>query len=265
MKNLSCITALLGAILLAISPLAVSPAKAETITIVADIWCPYNCDAASNRPGMMIEIAKKAFAKHNIDIEYSTLPWTRAIEETRQNKHTAIVGAAFKDAPDFVFPAIPQGWMRNSFYIKKGNTWRFVNLESLSSISLGVIADYSYNDEIDNYVAQNIKNPRLVQIVSGDNALDSNFKKLAAGRIGALIEGSYVADYYIAQNNMHDQFEIAGSLVPSDNDNLFIAFSPKNPKAKFYADILAKETQALRESGELQEILKSYNVSDWKK
>lgn len=241
-----------------------SPARAaEPITIVADNWCPYNCDPASDHPGFMIEIAQKAFGKHGIAVEYSTMPWTRAIEETRNGKHTAIVGSSQKDAPDFVFPSISQGWMRNIFYVKKGNAWKYTGIDSLSQVSLGVIADYTYSDQLDAYVQQHTKNMKYIQVISGEDALNINIRKLLAGRIGALIEGKLVMGYTLAQKNLTDQIEEAGSLESSNQDHLFIAFSPKNPNAKKYADILSRETKAMRASGELKEILARYNVADW--
>lgn len=240
-------------------------ARAETVTIVADRWCPYNCEPGSEHPGFMIEIAQKVFAKHNIDVEYSIVPWTRAIDESRQGKHTAIVGAANKDAPDFVFPQTAQGMMRNSFYVKKGNSWKFKDMASLAKVSLGVIADYSYNGDVDKYVSKNSKNPKLVQVISGDGALDTNIRKLIAGRIGTLIEAEYVVNYTLAQSKLVGQVEKAGSVPPTKNDNLFVAFSPVDPKAKEYAKMLSDGTDELRKSGELQKILSAYNVMDWGK
>ncbi len=256
-----CLSAILAVALL-IAPVAV---RAETITIVADSWCPYNCEPDAERTGFMIEIAKRAFAKHNITVEYSIAPWSRAIEDTRQHKHTAIVGAARDDAPDFVFPAIEQGQMRNMFYVKKGNPWRFTGMDSLQKISLGVIAGYSYNDAIDAYLAAHKNDLKFVQMISGDHALDTNIKKLLLNRIGAFLDGEYVVQHRIAQQNLTDQLEPAGVLPSSESDNLYIAFSPKEPKAKAYAAILTKETNAMRTSGELAEILSAYGIRDWKK
>lgn len=240
-----------------------APARAETITLVADSWCPYNCAPEDEHPGFIIEIAKQAFAKHGIEVQYSVLPWTRAIEETRLGKYTAIVAASRDDAPDFVYPKVPQGWMRNMFYVKKGSTWRYSGIKSLNGISLGTIADYSYNPEIDGYIAKHRGDMKYIQVISGDNALETNVKKLLAGRIGALIEGQYVMDYYLSQHPNAGQMEVAGSLPATDTDNLFVAFSPKGPKAKQYAKILSDEMQAMRKSGELAKILASYNLKDW--
>lgn len=240
---------------------------AETITIVADSWCPYNCDPASDRPGYMIEIAKKAFKRHGIKVEYSTMPWTRAIDETRMFKHTAIVGASKKDAPDFIFPKLSQGWMENTFYVKKDNKWYYSGESALAKISLGAVADYSYGNPLDDYIAKNKNDLKLVQLVSGDNALDTNIKKLLAGRIDALVEDEHVMTYYLAQRSeaIRKQMKTAGSLPINEQNNLYVAFSPHEPDAEKYAGILAKETEKMRKNGELKKILDRYGVSDWQK
>jgi polar amino acid transport system substrate-binding protein len=240
---------------------------AETVTIVADSWCPYNCDPASDRPGYMIEIAKKAFRRHGIKVKYSNMPWTRAIEETRMFKHTAIVGASHKDAEDFVFPKASQGWMENTFYVKKDNKWYYSGEPALAKISLGAVADYSYGNPLDDYIGKNKNDLQLVQLVSGDNALDTNIKKLLAGRIDALVEDEHVMTYYLAQRSeaIRAQLKTAGSLPITEQNNLYIAFSPQAPDAQKYADILTKETEKMRKSGELKKILDRYSISDWVK
>ncbi len=70
-----------------------APARAETLLIVADPWCPYNCAPDSTKPGMIVEIVKKAFERHGISVTYETLPWTRAVEETRAFSDFFAVGS----------------------------------------------------------------------------------------------------------------------------------------------------------------------------
>jgi|CXWL01.1.fsa_nt_gi polar amino acid transport system substrate-binding protein len=236
----------------------------ESINIVADTWCPYNCNPKSPHPGFMVDIAKKAFARHNIEVNYIVLPWTTAIDETRKGKYTAIIGASVDDAPDFIYPSINQGFMQNYFYVKKGNSWRYSGIDSLKKVVLGAIASYSYNDEIDAYISKYKLNPTYIEMMSGDNALGINLSKLVRGKIGATIESKYVMDYYLLQNNMQDKIEDAGVLPPSDKDKLYISFSPKDKKlAQKYADILSEETSKMRASGELEKILDTYGLDDW--
>jgi polar amino acid transport system substrate-binding protein len=243
-------------------------AYAETITLVADEWCPYNCEPGSDRPGFMVEIARAAFARHGIDVDYVTVPWTRAIEDTRQNKYTGIIGAYYGDAEDFVYPARPQGRTVMTFYVRDGNVWRYDGIDSLAGISLGTIADYSYSTALDEYIEKNKTDPHRIQVIAGDNAMDVNIRKLVNDRIGAMIEDKQVMAYRLAQEDMaaiRPQIAEAGDLPAPDDGNgiIFVAFSPENPKARAYADILSDETQALRENGELAKILERYGVSDF--
>lgn len=239
------------------------PSHAETITIVADQWCPYNCEPNSKNPGFMIEIAQAAFNKHDIDVIYDVMPWERAINNTRDNKFNAIVGAAQEDAPDFVFPSNAQGWISNFFYTKVDNKWQFTGLESLNKISLGVIGGYTYDETLNKYIKQHKNNHKFIQIVYGDKGLEVNIKKLLANRIDAIIEGEYVMQYTLSKNGLTDLIKQSGAIPPSESNKLFIAFSPKNPNSKKYAELLSQEMSAMRASGELKIILDKYNIKDW--
>ncbi|MEK6746498.1 MAG: transporter substrate-binding domain-containing protein [Pseudomonadota bacterium] len=238
--------------------------KKEVITVIADTWCPYNCNPKSPHPGFMIDIVKQAFAKHNIDVEYTTMPWTRAIEETRKGMHTAIIGASTEDAPDFIFPTTNQGLMINNLYVKNGNPWRYSGVNSLKKIVFGAIDGYSYNDEIDSYIKKYKLNPTYIEMMSGNDALAINVSKLIRGKIGVTIESKYVMDYYLSQNNLKDKIVDIASLPPSSRDGLYIAFTPKNKKiSQKYANIISEETKNMRASGELKKIMDNYGLSDW--
>ncbi|GIX35982.1 MAG: amino acid ABC transporter substrate-binding protein [Lysobacteraceae bacterium] len=237
-------------------------ARADTITIVADEWCPYNCSPDSDRPGYMIEIASKALGVAGHTIKYSTMPWSRAIEEARRGKYTAIVGAARNDAPDFVFPDEPLGISGSVFAVKKGSTWKYTGIDSLATVSIGVIQDYSYAEDLDAYIAKYAKDAKRVQAATGETALGTNIRKLEAGRIDALVEDRAVLEYELAEEGKLGQFDYAGTLKQSE---VFIAFSPAHPAAKEYARLLAEGVRALRASGELDTILARYGLKDWKR
>ncbi len=49
----------------------------KTITLAADIWCPYNCDSKDERPGFMVELAKEIFQKKGINVQYVIVPWVK--------------------------------------------------------------------------------------------------------------------------------------------------------------------------------------------
>jgi polar amino acid transport system substrate-binding protein len=109
--------------------LAAAPVRAETITLVADEWCPYNCAPGDAKPGFLIEIARRIFEPAGFGVDYKIVPWARAIRDARAGRYTAIVGAIRSEAPDFVFPetaAFPSG---THAFVRAGSDWRYAGRE----------------------------------------------------------------------------------------------------------------------------------------
>ncbi|MBF0239229.1 MAG: transporter substrate-binding domain-containing protein [SAR324 cluster bacterium] len=248
-------------LMLAVFTLWITPVYADTISLRADEWCPYNCSPESAKPGFMIEIAKAIFTGAGHQLDYQIQPWARAIEDTRSGKFNGIIGASRGDAEDFIFPENEQGSQTMSFFVKKGDSWTYSNLDSLKNRVLGVIKDYAYSDELDQYIETNAKNSKAVQVASGENALEINVKKILGGRIQVILEDPNVIAEYLENSNQQGALEAAGSL---EKDNLYIAFGPQNPKSAQYAKLLSDGMNSLRKSGELKKILSKYGIKDWK-
>lgn len=252
---------LVPAVLLAGTALAALPAQADVITLRADEWCPYNCAEDSDKPGYGIEVAKEIFSKAGHTVEYKTMAWARALEEGRKGGIAAVIGADKTEAADYVFPDQAIAIIDNTFVVKKGNAWKYAGPASLEKIKLGAIQGYSYSGEVGTYMNATAKNAARIDMVGGDNALEMNLKKLVAGRVDATVDAKPVLAYKLLKLNLADKVEFAGSVDPSE---IYIAFSPANPKAKEYAAILDKGIAEMRASGRLKQILDRYGVTDWK-
>ena len=249
-------------ILLCVSVLS-SPVFADVISLRADEWCPYNCEPGSEKPGYMIEIATVVFEKAGHTLDYQLLNWSRSIVDSRQGKYTGIIGTTKDEAPDFIFPEEPLGSVKDVFWVKKGTAWRYQGIESLTEIRLGVIQDYVYSS-INSHIEQ-YKTTSKVQESTGDDALEKNIKKLELGRIDALLEDQNVFQNIVKDMGKLELFEVAGDLSEaSEEEHLYIAFSPASPKSDEYAKILSEGIKQLRASGELQKILSNYGLNDWK-
>lgn len=258
MKMNMVVGGLVGALLLA----GATCSMADTISIRADEWCPYNCEEGAADPGYMIEVANAIFGKAGHTVEYKTMPWARAIEDTRKGTFTAIVGAAVGDAEDFIFPQTVFGQSANGFCVRKGDSFKYGGVESFKGKVLGVIRDYAYDEDvIDEYIEKNKDNPKLVQVASGDDALDINLKKLTKGRVDVIIDDYSVLRRTIKEMGAADQYSCSEGIEPTD---IFIAFSPANPKAKEFAATFDKGLAELRASGEFARILAVYGLEDWK-
>ncbi|MBF0302673.1 MAG: transporter substrate-binding domain-containing protein [Desulfamplus sp.] len=247
-----------------IIPLVPLRVFADVITLRADNWYPYNGEPDSEKPGYIIEIADYIFKKAGHQIDYKLLNWARTCREVESGKWNGAVGGSYKETPDCIFPEEELGIMRNTFYVKKGETtWRYSGIESLKLVKVGIIKDYSYgNDELNDYLKTEKSN--LVQVVYGDNPLASNIKKLLTGRIDVLIEDKFVLEAVAHKMGVLRDVEIAGELSTNESDYVFIAFSPNNPKSKEYANLITEGVREMRANGKLKEILSSYGLEDWK-
>lgn len=234
----------------------------QTLTIVADLWCPFNCEPNSKKPGYMIEVIEKVFAKEGIKVVYKKMSWSRAVTNTRDGINNMVVGAYKSDVPDFIFTEQPLGFSGEAFYIHQDSSWEYSGENSLPSVKLAGIRDYSYGPAIDAYISKNKMNSSLIDIISGDDALDRNMRKLLKRRVTAVIENEYVMNYYF---NNHKQYKskIKKAGIAYNYKNVYAAFSPKIKNSKKYAKILSDGIKQLRESGELEKILKKYNLKDW--
>lgn len=259
---------LIHILLFGLAALISSPAfSKEEITIAADEWCPYNCKPDSNELGYVVDIVKEVFAKHNIDVKYQIVNWNRALSETKKGTYNAAIAASYDEGKGLLFPEETIGMASYGFFGKKGVKWKYKNINSLNGKALGASDGYSYYEQLNDYIKKNKADNSKIQLVSGDNALGMNLKKLLAGRIDLFVDQAAVVNYTIRKLDYQDKIAlISMAKYPADPaiDNFYLAFSPNNPNSDKYIKIFDSGIKKLRSSGRLNEILKRYNLTDWK-
>jgi len=238
--------------------LLASPAYADTIVLEADQWCPYTCEAGSDKPGFMIEVAKAAFEAKGHQVVYRSVPWARALDDVRRTGAAqGAVGATDSDRSEStVFHDEPLGRSANVFVTRAGDSWTFKDLSSLNGRTLGVIKDYTYGSPVDEWIAAN---GGAVQAVAGDSPLELNLTKLIAGRIDVVVDDAAVIAYEAAKTGVANKLRTAGGTEPA---SVYIAFS-KTGSGPQYAAILSAGIIGLRAGGKLAAILARYGVADW--
>jgi polar amino acid transport system substrate-binding protein len=235
--------------------------KTKKIVITSDPWCPYACDTDSKfRNGYLIDIAKEILSEAGYNLVYKTNNWARALKETREGKIQGIAGVTDGDKEGLIFTT-ELGLSENCFVVMPEESWHYKDKNSLKEISMGAIVGYTYNDEIDSYILENKLKPKLVQLISGSNAIQANWQKLKAQRIRAYLEDRNVFEYYAKEHNLTGEYRFAGCYK---SNSVYIGFSEKRPEAKQLREILNEGLVKLRISGRLARILQKYNVSNWK-
>lgn len=248
-----------GAVVAASQMTAALSAAADVIRLRADEWCPFNCSV--EQKGYGIEVAEQVFAAAGHKVQYQLAPWSRSLEDCLRGAADAVIGAAPVDSPDLVFGVEPIGQWDSTFVVRKGESWRYDGTASLERIKLAAIIGYIYMEPVGSYIERNKKNRARINQVGGTQPLDQSLKMVAAGRIDATLESRAVLDYKLGQMGLVGALEYAGA-TPSGP--IYIAFSPLNPKARDYADILDQGIRAMRVDGRLKQILDRYGVRDWK-
>ena len=98
---------------------------------------------------------------------------------------------------DFIYPEFSIGVSRSVFYTNKSLDWEYTGVESFNSVTLGVVQDYSYGEEIDAYLETNKWNRELVNYSYGDNPQISMIKMLKRGRLDVIYEDQAVIEYLL--------------------------------------------------------------------
>ena len=205
----------------------IQSAFADKIVVAADPWCPYTCDPKTNKSGYMIEILNKAVPQH--EISYQVISWAKALADTKNQKINAAVGAGDGDKEGMILTTT-MGYSQNCFFVKKGSAWKYGGLSTLEKLNtLGAVNGYTYNDEVDGFIA---KNAKKIDAAPGEDALGVNTKKVVAGRTDAFIEDLNVTEAYLKENKITN-IENAGCI---ESVPLYTAFSFKNSKSKKYIE-----------------------------
>ncbi|MBC7712855.1 MAG: transporter substrate-binding domain-containing protein [Rhizobacter sp.] len=237
-----------------------SPIKAETLIFKADRWCPFNCEPTSSQSkemGYIIEVAKIVFERKGHNIDYQVDTWSHSIESVRSGKATAIVATTMPDAPDFIYPTKSMGSNKECFYVKKKDPWEFLKIENLKNRKLGIVESYAYSAELMSYL---LEHPDQTVKSKGETPLMMNLDNMKQNKIDTIIENPFVFNYTTESKKIRDQYEEAGC---TNGDPLYIGFSPKNPRSKEFAKILADGIEDLRKDGTLDKIITKYSLKDW--
>jgi polar amino acid transport system substrate-binding protein len=235
---------------------------AETVTLVADEWPPFNATPNTSEEGVLVDVARAVFEENGIKVSYKLIPWRRAVELTRAGTHHGLIGASKTDAPDFIFPSEELSRNVISFYVRKDSLWVFHKKSDIERVSLGVIAGYDYRQWLLDYIEAHKNDPHKIQVMTGHQPLQRNILKLLNNRIDAIVDNEAVILHVARRMGVINRIKLAGH--GSEIAYIYIAFSPKRADSQRYARMLSEGVVQLRRTGQLAVILSKYGLKDWK-
>ena len=236
-------------------------ASARTLTITGAVWCPNNCYPSRDKPGIMLELSKRALEVQGYNISYYERPWSRAVLETRAGLFDALIGPSKSDAPDFIFPTEPVAIAQNCFFTHKATRWKYSGIDSLQNVRLGIGRDETVSESIDSYVSSPA-NASNVVVLSGTDYMERLIGMLGERRLSAVIADVNVFTYMLKNRPQIDSVKNAGCM--GEPLKIYLAFSPKSYNVASSVIMQFDEGMTkLKKSGEFARILERYNATPW--
>jgi polar amino acid transport system substrate-binding protein len=237
-------------ILLILTIIGSSSLYAEKITAVGDPWPPF-LDPNQTSKGIIAEIATAAYATQGYELEITFVPWARAITGVKNATFDLLLGTWLTEERT-EFLQFSEPYLNNSikFIKKKGNTFDYSGLESLTGKSVGIVREYGYGDDF--LSAKNFKRPEAKNLIS-------NIRKLIAGRIDLTLEDEIVAKTIIAKEQPDLLDKIEFSNTDYSTNALYVTSGLANAKHKELIEAFNKGLAEIKKNGAYDTILSARN------
>jgi len=236
--------------------------QAETLRFATIDYCPFTCSPATEggKEGFMTDILREALEPAGYTLQIEMLPYVRAVKSVQEGVYDGIVVVGKDYAPDLVYPDEPTATQRTVFLVNAGTQWTYTGVESLAQARVGIVRGYHYvDDDLIAYLAREQRNDARVHVIHGGDTTSRGLRLLLSDRVTTFLEVEYSATYELEKRGISDQVVIAGHTRKAFED--YTGFSPHNPDAARYAQILSDSLRELRRSGRIHEILGRYGIS----
>ena len=228
--------------------------SAESISIRADIWAPYNAQPDADHPGFTIEMVKEVFAPHGVTIDYQIMPWARAVQACKAGEIDSVMGASGLEEGTLIGKE-PLALGANCLIGLSDQAWKYTDLASLDKIKLAYPRGYNYETAVDAYLRANTA--KNITEVGGDEPLIQAIALLERKRVDGYIEDSLVF-FAALPEAKKKQFKVLGALT--EPAPLYLAFSAVKPKAKQWAEWLDQGLAEMKKNGRRAAILARYGI-----
>jgi len=198
-------------------------AEERVLTIGADQWCPFFCQAGVGYDGYSIELLQEALLITGHKSKYVTGPFDDITNQVENGKYD-IHGATDKNfTPTLLIGKEPVAFSRWMFVVKKGSDWKYEGVDSLKGKRFGSIAGYVYSDTLTNYYAKP-ENKELIFTLSSEKPQQEILHMLMSSKFDFIVEDANVINYWAKKEGVRDQIEFVGldakaSFYPAYRNN----------------------------------------------
>ena len=234
----------------------------KTIRFATIDYCPFTCDPLKEegKEGFMTDVLREVFEPIGYTLEIEMLAYARAVSLVQDGTYDGIVVVGKDFAPELLYPDMPTVIQRVAFMVNAGEPWEYTGIDSLPQVTVGIVKGYHYVvPDLVTYFEKERNNQARVLVIHGEGTTKRGIRLLQAKRITTFLEGEYSAMYELKKMGNTETVSIAGYTAEGFHD--YSGFSPHNPDAVKYAQILSDSLAKLKKSGRLEDIINSYGVN----
>jgi ABC-type amino acid transport substrate-binding protein len=214
-----------------------------------------------DKPGYATELVKTVFEGSNYSVSIEIFPWSRSIKMVRAGEAQALLAPAKSEAPDLLYPSEELGVQKMCIWTRPDSLWEYKGLDSLKGLQIGSAYDVSI-EILNKYIKAHEEQFQLMPF--NDAYIKKSLKKLEYHRIDAFVLTHNFAMFELNALKARHKVRLAGCL---SNEKFYLAFSP-NKHAKLSVEKIMtffdKRIREIRKSGQLDSILQTYGLKDWK-
>lgn len=244
------------ALLALISPWTLHAAECSRVVYSAHPeYPPFHWRSGDAVVGASVEITRRILSELGIPSEARFVgPWPRVLKAAEQGKIDLVV--ALKDTPErrqyMAFTSAPFFDNPMAVFVPKNADWSFKRWADLIGRRGGVNAGDRYGSGFDEFMEQHLS------IEHSDN-LQSNFSKLAAGRIDYFITGRFTGQAYLLSAGLTDTIKPMPHAVTSGY--IHHGFSKRSP-CRLLIGHFNKRLAELRADGTTAAVVKAH-LQNW--
>lgn len=232
-----------------------SVSLAEKITLANGEWAPYLSKSLKHY-GYMSHIVTEAFAEEGYEVKYVFLPWKRGFEDAKKGKYdgSLIWGYNEERAASFHY-SDTVAELGSSLFHQKDKAIQWSVPADLKNYHIGGVIGYAYGIE-------DLEKAGTVKIDRIGNA-DSNYKKLAGGRLDIVLEDTEVGYETLAKLGLKEKITAHPKTLQARKYSVII--SKKSPRAQKLLDAFNAGLKKLIADGRYEQYLQASRRGEYKK
>jgi len=226
-----------------------SQSFSETIVAAGDPWPPF-LDPDDSSQGIVLEIARAAYKTQGYDVEMNFVPWARAINGVKQAEYDVLLGTWLtQERTEYLHYSDPYLYNDIKFIKRKGDSFDYSGLDSLTGKSVGIVRGYGYGDDFLN--AKNFRRPETKDLLS-------NIKKLLSGRVDLAVGDEIVARAMLKNQSPEYLDKIEFSKTALVTNALHVTSGLSNSKHERIIKAFNQGLKKIKSNGTLDAIFKEY-------